>query len=73
MDEAFNKQVTRISEMYELEIMWGFNIFDMSQKTNITKNKMTSMFLIYVESNFLPQKVEEPTRGGLLISMKMNW
>ncbi|KAK4828567.1 hypothetical protein QYF61_027657 [Mycteria americana] len=69
-DEAFDKQLARVSQSLALVLMGDFNLPDVCWKYNTAERKQSRRFLECVEDdNFLTQLVSEPTRRGASLDL----
>uniref|UniRef100_K7EZ11 Endonuclease/exonuclease/phosphatase domain-containing protein n=1 Tax=Pelodiscus sinensis TaxID=13735 RepID=K7EZ11_PELSI len=69
VDEAFFKQLTKLSKAQDLVVMGDFNYPDICWETNTARHRLSNKFLDCIGDNFLFQKVEKATRGEAVLDL----
>ncbi|GAB0188870.1 hypothetical protein GRJ2_001352300 [Grus japonensis] len=68
-DEALYRQIGAALRSQVLVLMGDFNHPDICWRDNAAELKQSRKFLEYVDSNFLLQVIEEPTRRGAMLDL----
>ncbi|XP_063280190.1 uncharacterized protein LOC134564864 isoform X3 [Prinia subflava] len=71
VDEAFYRQLEAASQFQALVLVGDLNYPDICWRSNTAKHKQSRRFLESIDDNFLSQVVEDPTRNGVLLDLKL--